>query len=171
MSEMRILTVRQPWAWAIMHGGKDVENRVRNIAGGYRGPVAIHSAQVNDVDAWAAMGRTNLAAYSHALDAPESHIGGAIIGVVDLVDVHVVRQAHDGTNVCFDNSTPVGEICSGWASAYDEFPAYGGYHMALRNPRPLAQPIPFKGALGLRRLDETTTASVWAQIGETDGQV
>lgn len=33
---------------------------------------------------------------------------------------------------------------------------------------PLAESIPFKGALGLRRLDEATTASVWAQIGETD---
>ena len=31
---MRVLTVRQPWAWAIIHGGKDVENRVRNLAGG-----------------------------------------------------------------------------------------------------------------------------------------
>lgn len=41
---MRILTVRQPWAWAIIHGQKDVENRVRNIAGDYRGPVAIHTA-------------------------------------------------------------------------------------------------------------------------------
>lgn len=33
---MRILTVRQPWAWAIIHGGKDVENRTRNVAGDYR---------------------------------------------------------------------------------------------------------------------------------------
>jgi hypothetical protein len=39
---VRILTVRQPWAWAIIHGGKTVENRVRNIAGDYRGPVLIH---------------------------------------------------------------------------------------------------------------------------------
>jgi hypothetical protein len=30
---MRALTVRQPWAWAIVHGGKDIENRTRNIAG------------------------------------------------------------------------------------------------------------------------------------------
>ena len=42
---MRILTVRQPWAWAIIHGGKDVENRVRNIAGDYHGPIAIHAAK------------------------------------------------------------------------------------------------------------------------------
>ena len=29
---MRVLTVRQPWAWAIIHGQKDVENRVRSLA-------------------------------------------------------------------------------------------------------------------------------------------
>ena len=24
----KALSVRQPWAWAIIHGGKDIENRV-----------------------------------------------------------------------------------------------------------------------------------------------
>ena len=28
---MKALTVQQPWAWAIVHGGKDVENRTANI--------------------------------------------------------------------------------------------------------------------------------------------
>jgi hypothetical protein len=42
------LSVRQPWAWAIIHAGKDIENRsapaVRNM--GYcRCPVAIHAAK------------------------------------------------------------------------------------------------------------------------------
>ena len=166
MSEMRILTVRQPYAWAIIHGGKDVENRVRNIAGGYRGPVAIHAAKANDLGAWAAMGRTNLSAYARALDAPESLIGGAIIGVVDLTNLHVVTQSHDGTNVCFDTTTPTGSICSQWANAYDEFDKYRGHHIELSNPRPLPVPIPYRGALGLRRLDDETTAAVWSQIGE-----
>ena len=44
---MRALTVRQPWAWAIIHGGKDVENRVRSL-GPYRGPVAIHAGLALD---------------------------------------------------------------------------------------------------------------------------
>ena len=35
---MKAITVRQPWAYAIMHLGKDVENRTCNIAGSYRGP-------------------------------------------------------------------------------------------------------------------------------------
>lgn len=39
---MRAITVQQPWAWAIFNG-KGVENRTRNIAGKYRGPLAIHA--------------------------------------------------------------------------------------------------------------------------------
>ena len=48
---MKAITVRQPWAWAIMHDGKDVENRSRNIAGTYRGPVVIHAGLTDDDDA------------------------------------------------------------------------------------------------------------------------
>jgi len=29
-AQMRVLAVNQPWQWAILHGGKDVENRVHN---------------------------------------------------------------------------------------------------------------------------------------------
>ncbi|MCC7131370.1 MAG: ASCH domain-containing protein [Gemmatimonadales bacterium] len=39
---MRALTVRQPWAWAIVSAGKDIENR--SWATRYRGWLAIHAA-------------------------------------------------------------------------------------------------------------------------------
>lgn len=155
MAEMRILTVRQPWAWAIIHGGKDIENRVRNIAGKYRGPVAIHAAKINDVEAWQAMGSQNLAAYSAALDARESLIGGAVIGVVDLVGVHDSRLDGCGARKGEASLGDLIPLCSGWAEPW-------AHHLVLANPRPLATPITYKGALGLRRLDEETTALVLA---------
>ena len=40
---MKILTVKQPWAWAIFHAGKDVENR--KWIPKYRGPLGIHAAK------------------------------------------------------------------------------------------------------------------------------
>lgn len=159
---MRILTVRQPWAWAIIHGGKDVENRVRNIAGAYRGPVAVHVAGKY------AEGGLDLAALDDACadwcEANDPCVGkqhpwqanvGKIIGVVDLVDVH--RPLWDGS--C---STEREGACSPWAEI-------GGWpwHLVLANPRPLAEPIPYRGALGLRTLDDDTTARILAQIGET----
>lgn len=154
---MRVLTVRQPWAHAIIHFGKDVENRVRNVAGGYRGLVAIHAAKAVDDDApkWL---------WGDFHDS-EQEVFGSIIGVVDLVDVHVVSLTHyDGMNVCFDDKTPVGGTCSSWAHAYDEFPAYHGHHLVLSNPRPLVEPIPFKGALGLRRLDNDMIDRILAVV-------
>lgn len=154
--ELRILTVRQPWAWAIIHGGKDVENRVRNIAGDYRGPVAIHAGLAYDDEAplWM-LGSVCPPKESVSL------VFGAIVGVVDLVDVHPARPAASGRMVDWDDHTPPGKLCSTWA-------APNAYHLVLANPRPLPKPIPYRGALGLRRLDPETTAAVWAQIGGID---
>lgn len=40
------LSVQQPWAWLIVHGWKDVENRTRRTA--HRGPTFIHAARRQD---------------------------------------------------------------------------------------------------------------------------
>lgn len=37
------ISIRQPWAWAIIHAGKDVENRRWSTS--FRGPVCIHASQ------------------------------------------------------------------------------------------------------------------------------
>ena len=158
---MRILTVRQPWAWAIIHGGKDVENRVRNIAGDYRGPVAIHAGLSPNPGPWWA-----------AIDPPfgstphDDHENwGAIIGVVDLVDVHsasVIGGCGWMDHHCPEHPNGCRRHCSPWAMG----PKPDGWylHLELANPRPLAEPIPFKGALGLRNLDDATIARIEAQL-------
>lgn len=137
---MRALTVQQPWAWAIIHGGKLIENRTANWS--YRGPLAIHAGQrwsergaSSDLihDAWHQHGT-----FAHPADARDGwafHYG-AILGVVDLVDVH-----------------PDVGCCRPWGeSSYTEA---GGKdrrivtHLVLENPRALGEPIPCRGALGL----------------------
>ncbi len=40
---MKTLSLRQPWAWLVVHGGKHIENRTWNTS--YRGPVLVHAAQ------------------------------------------------------------------------------------------------------------------------------
>lgn len=172
---MRILTVRQPWAWAIIHGGKDVENRSRNIAGNYRGPIAIHAGMA--IDAEAAYDLSLVSAWREAfmpttydrrgigwgeipdLRAPEwddpdiGHLAlGHIIGVVDLVGAH-----EDGGPGPYDRHD---YLCceSPWAES-------GEWHLELTNPRPLLTPIPHKGALGLRTLDAELEARIWEQVG------
>jgi hypothetical protein len=154
---MRILTVRQPWAWAIIHGGKNIENRVRNIAGTYRGPVAIHVAKT--------IAKIDYASYLHVesrgYDAKvEQHLG-EIVGVVDLTDVHSAsviggcgRVQHD----CDEHPNGCRHHCSPWAMG----PAPEGWyqHLVFENPRALDEPIPFKGTLGLRRLDDDMIARI-----------
>lgn len=44
--DMKVLSVRQPWAWCIIHAGKDVENRPWRTD--YRGTVIIHAAKAFD---------------------------------------------------------------------------------------------------------------------------
>ena len=184
---MRILTVRQPWAWAIIHGQKDVENRVRNIAGDYRGPVAIHVAR--EIDTQAMTQPTEAlrdAAALHARRHPDPLDGGpwfnnrgAIIGVVNLVDVHrsedcyhasvkraaalfkADRDAFYALPLTSGAGGLIGRAshCSSWAQ--DD-----AHHLVLANPRPLASPIPYKGALGLHRLDDDTVTRVLEQIGD-----
>ncbi len=163
MTEMRVLTVRQPWAWAIIHGGKDVENRVRNIAGDYRGPVAIHAGLADNLAEWKRLCAHDFEAWCRAMDARESLIGGAIIGVVDLANAHVCKS-HSGVldmPVCFDSGTPYAMTCSPWAQFR---PGEVTHHLMLKNPRPLAEPIPFRGALGLRRLDPATHLLVESEL-------
>lgn len=157
---MRILTVRQPWAWAIIHGGKNVENRVRNIAGGYRGPVAIHAGLQTEKagQAWAVAAAAGM--NTDRYDGDPIH-RGHIIGVVDLVDVHsasVIGGCGRMQNDCDEHPNGCRHHCSPWAMG----PAPEGWyqHLVFENPRALDQPIPYKGALGLRRLDDDMIARI-----------
>lgn len=40
---MRALTIKQPWAWLIIHGHKDIENRTWHP--NYRGPFLVHAGK------------------------------------------------------------------------------------------------------------------------------
>lgn len=42
---MRALSIRQPWAWAILHAGKDVENRAWKNAWAPSGELLLHAAK------------------------------------------------------------------------------------------------------------------------------
>lgn len=71
-----VLTVKQPWAWAIIYAGKDVENRSRAIR--YRGQLLIDAGM-----GWSSEGEEWLRA--HGIDVPEDLPRGQIIGSVNVV--------------------------------------------------------------------------------------
>ena len=154
--------MRQPYAWAIMHGGKDVENRSRNIAGAYRGDIAITAAVQY------APGRRGTHLIAGDVDFERDQSGflarsarfawpyrvpdytGVVLGVVHLADVHHAAWSRPGE--CW-REHEYAPACSPWAEA-------GNWHLELGSPRPLRTPIPVRGRLGLWTLPDDIAAQV-----------
>jgi hypothetical protein len=118
----KVLSVKPFMAWAIIHGGKDVENRSR--ATKFRGRLLIHASNYRSQ---AELEDDYEAAHDLCPKVPMEVDAGAIIGSVDLVACN-----EDG---------PHGVCKSPWAQL-------GSYHWVLRQPRPL--PVwECKGWLGI----------------------
>jgi len=73
----RALSIRQPWAWAILRAGKVIENRTWPTT--FRGPLLIHAGQREDSEGWAML-------EAMELELPLHVETGGIVGVVDLID-------------------------------------------------------------------------------------
>lgn len=143
---MRALTVRQPWAGSIIHHGKSPENRTRNVAGSYRGPLAIHVSQRHDYEAQ----NGPFMEIQGGIDQFNIYGHGCVIGVVDLVDVHPAEQVGSSVSVWAD------WCCSPWGQR-------DAVHLALANPRPI-EPIACRGALGLWNTPGHVTAWIKDQL-------
>lgn len=122
---MKALSIRQPWAWLIAAGHKDIENRTWRTS--YRGPLLIHASQgmtmreYEETDAFLAF--THQIKHIRLPDPKELERGG-IVGVADLVAVD-----------------PPSNRKSPWHME-------GCYGLYLRNARPLPF-IPYKGQLSI----------------------
>lgn len=131
--DLKALTIRAPWAWAIAQGWKRVENRSWSTR--FRGRFAIHAAVSKESDADAAATFAAL-----GLEPPAEFVRGAIVGTVELVDVlpldEYLRRFGDDR---FDREFALGPLC--WV---------------LREPR-LCVPLPCSGNFQLwnvaRRLE------------------
>ncbi len=74
---MKAISVQQPWAWAILHAGKDLENR--QVRFKYRGPLLIHAPL--------RLRATDRMPRGVRQPEPEELLCGVVLGIVDLVDV------------------------------------------------------------------------------------
>lgn len=133
MDTMIALSIRQPWAWLILHAGKDIENR--SWATKFRGRVLVHAAKGMTQDECERA--IDFAHYGCgiSLDVLRQGIGamerGGIVGSVEIVD-------------CVTRS---------------DSPWFMGEHgFVLRDPKPLPF-IPCKGKLGFFRVPESVLAS------------
>lgn len=127
---LKALSIMQPWAWLIVNGHKDIENR--DWATKFRGPVAIHAGKKMDKDcAWELdCGRHPVTGASDRRFVSEQFDGymcGGIVGIAEIVD-------------CVPSGT------SPWRPEYSEW-FVGKYGFVIKNARPVDF-IPVRGALG-----------------------
>lgn len=120
---MKALSIRQPWAWLIINGGKDIENR--DWPTRFRGRVLVHASKGMTRDEWSdawTFAQGSGASPKAIADGVtrDNILRGGIIGSVESVD-------------CVSYSS------SPWF--------IGKFGFVLRDPRPM-QFIPFKGQLG-----------------------
>lgn len=129
---MLALSIRQPWAWLIIHGGKDIENRSWPTR--VRGRVLVHAAKTCALDDYVSAGvlvgaLPGVPLLPRAVDLER----GGIIGSVEIVD-------------CVTASA------SPWFC--------GPYGFALRDARPLSF-RPCRGRLGFFEVPDYACLLEW----------
>lgn len=118
---VKALSIRQPWAWAILNAGKRIVVYTRRSD--YRGPICLHASSHSSagyhitamLEISRARGRETAVPYRDRMER------GGIIGTADIVD-------------CVEHSD------SPWF--------FGPFGLVLENVKPTPF-IPVKGALGL----------------------
>jgi hypothetical protein len=136
---MKALTIEQPWVWAILNAGKDVENRSWQTK--YRGWIALHASKsaqrLDDVD------------FPRGIQKPEKEdlVCSAICGVAYLSDIR------DKSKSKWFYRPGRGETNYGWV---------------LTKVKKLRKPVPCDGILGLWKVPPGVMTSIKRQLPNID---
>lgn len=84
------LSIQQPWAWLIVNGYKDVENRTWSTP--VRGVIGVHAGKKIDRD-----GLRHIRLHFPEIELPEAFDTGGIVGRVEIVDC---VKRHDSLWFC-----------------------------------------------------------------------
>lgn len=79
--KLQALSIRQPWAWLIVHGYKDIENRSWKTS--YRGEFLVHAGKKFDKDAYDWV----VDNFDINLPSVDELPTGGIVGLVTLEDI------------------------------------------------------------------------------------
>ncbi len=179
---MKALSIRQPWAWAIVHAGKRIENRSR--ADGrmpslctYRGPLLIHAAkgcttqEFHEASLW--MYSVRLA----GRDLPDAPTPGRYVLAGKPTVPELSSLPRGGiVGVCnvIAHIDPMGVA---WSDPRDKRPCNPpdlrwwarGYGLVLADVRPLPF-MPYKGALGFFDVPGATPEDV-VEVARREGRL
>lgn len=144
------LSLRQPWAWVVVHGGKNIENRKWPTK--FRGPFLVHAAKGMTRDEY-----EDAVDFAHDVDptiiVPEPKVldRGGIVGVASVVGC-------------------IAPCCSQPPSLFSTVSCKHPWHMPGQFGFLLADvaPLPFtpcRGMLGFFRVDDAVVAELERQVG------
>lgn len=122
------LSIRQPWAWAIVNAGKDIENR--SWATTFRGPVCIHASKSMTKDEYNGFIRT-----IHHVSLTRPFPPGQMVPDMRDLDRGGIIATAEIADCVTQSESP-------WF--------FGTYGFVLRNVQPVPF-IPVKGLLGFFR--------------------
>ena len=156
---MKILSLWQPWASLWVGGAKTIETRSWGTS--YRGPIAVHASKKWNIDLQH-LARTELfrsALLALGFEGTGQLPLGAILGTVELTDC-LRMIAGDGSPRRLSLALDGDPRLTPQERAFGNY-APGRYAWVTGPSRfILAEPLPFRGAQGLRDLDEDTVRSV-----------
>lgn len=118
---MKTISIKQPWAWLIVHGYKPLENRSWNTQ--YRGEFQVHASLQFDTEGynWVEENADVLGVDMSEFPLPHEFVRGSIIGKATITDC-------------------VTESDSPWF--------FGPVGFVLEKAKAFEEPIPCKGRLG-----------------------
>ena len=134
---MKALSIRPPWAWAILHAGKDVENRTWKT--NTRGTIAVHASQtMSRLYYDQALEEIKKTALRSKVPPYDDMVRGAIVGLVDIIGCEQRTKS--------------------------KWHIKGNYGFVLANPRVLREPIPCNGRLSFWEVPDNIARRVSRQF-------
>lgn len=149
-SESRVLalSIRQPWVWAILNAGKRVENRTQRWD--YRGEVLLHASLFGALTA--AQRRKMGTGAEIRLTRAQDTVLEELEIVRDIYGIDAIELPRITPRMLFGDH--LGAIVGkarivDCVEESDSQWFVGPFGLVLEDVRPLAKPVPCKGALGL----------------------
>lgn len=154
-TDIRGLSLTQPWATLMAEGKKQIETRSWYTL--YKGSVAIHAAKT--FPRWA-RDLAQTGTFLNALNRPNEEFPlGAIVAVGNLHRVGRIGQRSDGAVYIVGRDLPV----EGDEVEFGDY-SPGRYAWVFTNVQPLAHPVPCRGALGLWHVPAGVLEQVTIQL-------
>lgn len=163
MPDLRALSIRQPWAWAILHAGKGIENRDWTGCS-YRGPLLLHAGKsctrAEYASACAAIQLMRADMGLGAIDVPplDELARGCFVGIARVARAD--RHPEDGVVDALGRDGVVRGL--DWSRGYVGFRIAGALGLMLTDVRELGR-VPANGALGLFSVDAAMLPAVYWQ--------